>query len=674
MDSSIEAKTIFEVHCQGAFIEYHHHKRLLVSGAIPRFSTDTWDRQPVRPVPDDDEGATPAPEEDPLPRFLRVTTDDEPKSTSVGYMFGSDKDVCDILVANDSKSGVSKMHFALQIEMPSGHGTLIFKSHARHGTRISTAELYRKLIQTQRAICENDRELRVYAGGHEIRIQFPNHHAHEDQWQKNWWDYCRRYSRQVPALNHLRIKSASTVSISWEGRYHLGDEIGSGNFGSVRIVTDARTGERYAAKTWYSVSNSLEYRKEVDLPFLKSLSHDSIIKFHEALVNPPALVMELVDGVDLKDSHHDSTIEGDELRNLTWLLADALTYLHDKNVIHRDLKPHNIMISARYPIRIKLIDFGISTNTEATVKTAHAGTPKYWAPEIASGRYTNKVDIWSLGVVILELSLGLPQPSKMEKWHQTLVNHVAGMASEETIRDDSVEAFIYSLLQLDPDQRPTAAECRDMLFALNPYIPIQNDTSVSPPRRYMCGLRPAVQHHLPSGSYSGSTVLNTTRGENSTAQNTTQGEGSNLQNADSDDGDTLRPTDIDVPYTSIENSETAPAGFHLSTSSRKRPASTEYSTFRQRTGFCPTAPTPKGGLSSRDPEDFEIDPEDLAIILGLPSPTQPRSPSPLPPPSAEHYPTPKGSASYQEWQRQKDEEENKATQGSDESTNDDLET
>ncbi|KAI0432722.1 kinase-like domain-containing protein [Xylaria sp. FL1042] len=652
MDSNVEAKTIFEVHSSHFFIEYPHHEHLLVSDETPSYETDEWDCQPVCPNTENDEGATPAPEEAPLERFLRVTTDHEPKSTSVGFMFGSDKDVCDILVATEWQGGISKKHFALQIEMPSGHGTLIFKSHTRHGTRVSSAEMPRKLVQTQRAISENDRELSVFISGLKIQLLFPDHRAHEAEWQQNWSEYCRRYSSQVPVLNHLTIKSASTVtSIPWEGRYHLGAELGAGAFGTVRLVTDARTGQRYAAKQY----RTLDCRKEIDLPFLKSLSHESIIKFHEVCLNPPSLIMELVDGINLEDSHQETAVKGIELRNVTWLLADALTYLHDNRIIHRDLKPSNIMVSARHPIRIKLVDFGVATDTESSVKTSCAGSPRYWAPEIAGGRYTDKVDVWSLGVISLELSGGLPTNRKKERWQRTLANHVTGLNSEETFREDSVEAFTYSLLQFDPDHRPTAARCRDMPFTLSPYIPTENDACTPPPRRYTSGLRLAVQHYVPSGESGESTVPNTEYEGGSTIRNATPGGGS-----------TLRPTDLSIQHTPIEDSEAEPASTLTGTSSRKRPASSEYSIVRQpgvsRTASGPLfAPTPKCDWSYGGIEDTGYGFSGAASPSGAPSLISNHSLSTLPPYSTSMpYQTPKGSLSYQEWQREKDENEKKA--------------
>ncbi|KAI1347747.1 kinase-like domain-containing protein [Xylaria sp. FL0043] len=673
MDLSVEAKTIFEVHSDNIFIEHPHHQHFLVSDERPNYGTDVWDCQSAystQQTQESDERATPAPEDPPLRRFLRVTTDHEPKSTALGFLFGCGADVCDILIATHWHSGASKKHFALQIEWPSGHPTLMFKNISRHGTRVESVNWLKYTIKRQRAIAEDDREFEAHIGAIDMRIRFPDHREHEVQWLENWSDYCRRYSSQVPGLNSLKLKSETTITSNpLEQVYYFGNKLGSGGFGTVRRVVHRFSGKHYAAKEYFTKEKlrsgkdtEVPSRKEIDLPFLKKLSHDSIVKFYDFIDSPPALIMELVAGVSLNYSHNESAVEGLELQHLAWILSDTLAYLHDKGIIHRDLKPSNIMVSARRPIRVKLVDFGLATDTEQSVRT-FAGTPAYFAPELASRRYTNKVDIWSLGVIMLELLGQLPEDSS--QWQEYLVEeYVPSQSLWKSFDNDTVEAFIYWLLQLDPDQRPSAAECRDMPFPLSRYVIERSDTFASPPRRSTGGLRLAGQKYIPSDVSGETTILNTVHEDNTTTQSTTHEEGNSLQNAESGGGKTLRPTDVGVQHTIIKVSPARPARSPLGTSSRKRPASTEYSIVRQpRTGFCLNAPTPKGGLSSRDFEDFEIAPEDLAILLELPSPTQPRSPSPSPSPYVKHYPTPKGSASYQEWQRQKDEEENEATQG-----------
>jgi len=93
-------------------------------------------------------------------------------------------------------------------------------------------------------------------------------------------------------------------------------------------------------------------------------------------------------------------------------ICRALVYCHDRNIVHRDLKPENIMYANMSPDSpVKVVDFGLSTTAahgDATMKTA-CGTPEYVAPEVISKRpYTNKCDMWSVGVIMYILLCGYP--------------------------------------------------------------------------------------------------------------------------------------------------------------------------------------------------------------------------------------------------------------------------
>ena len=122
----------------------------------------------------------------------------------------------------------------------------------------------------------------------------------------------------------------------------------------------------------------------------------------------PFLVMPYFPLGNLEDLHSESPIAVEETIALFFQALNALRYLHPRGVAHRDLKPENILVESRSPLSIKLADFGLA-NDRPDLKTV-CGTQRYTAPEVYLGDlYTTSVDLWSLGVIILQYTYGLPE-------------------------------------------------------------------------------------------------------------------------------------------------------------------------------------------------------------------------------------------------------------------------
>ena len=121
----------------------------------------------------------------------------------------------------------------------------------------------------------------------------------------------------------------------------------------------------------------------------------------------PLLVIELA-GDNLEKVHTAGPITVEEMSDVLYQCLKDLTYLHEQNVTHRDVKPANILVASRRPLSVKLADFGLAR--DATELQTFCGTLKYCAPEMfGSQNYSKAVDLWSLGVVVMEYVYGLPQ-------------------------------------------------------------------------------------------------------------------------------------------------------------------------------------------------------------------------------------------------------------------------
>nr|XP_020862716.1 serine/threonine-protein kinase ULK2 isoform X2 [Phascolarctos cinereus] len=157
-----------------------------------------------------------------------------------------------------------------------------------------------------------------------------------------------------------------------------------------------------------------------EIKILKELQHENIVALYDVqeLPNSVFLVMEYCNGGDLADYlQAKGTLSEDTIRVFLHQIAAAMRVLHSKGVIHRDLKPQNILLSyasRRKPsvsgIRIKIADFGFARYLHSNMMAATlCGSPMYMAPEvIMSQHYDAKADLWSIGTVIYQCLVGKP--------------------------------------------------------------------------------------------------------------------------------------------------------------------------------------------------------------------------------------------------------------------------
>mmetsp|Transcript_9997 Transcript_9997/g.11360 ORF Transcript_9997/g.11360 Transcript_9997/m.11360 type:complete len:331 (-) Transcript_9997:490-1482(-) len=162
---------------------------------------------------------------------------------------------------------------------------------------------------------------------------------------------------------------------------------------------------------------------EAEIKVLSQLDHPNIVKYYESFADEGGMyiVTELIKGETLsqKIEKECTGFNDSDAAKIVHQLASALNHCHSKNIIHRDIKPDNVIIDDR--LNVTLLDFGLSKNfsMKKALKSA-AGTPTYMAPECMLRDYNEKVDVWSLGVLMYVLLTGkLPftgnLPSKILK-------------------------------------------------------------------------------------------------------------------------------------------------------------------------------------------------------------------------------------------------------------------
>ena len=205
-------------------------------------------------------------------------------------------------------------------------------------------------------------------------------------------------------------------------RYSISTMIGEGSFGRVFKGEDKQTGEVVALKLIPKVGHTEKDLKSLrcECKIQKELRHPNIVRMIDAFEtdNEVVSVAEFVPGelFRLFDQYRAETAGSGQRRLPEWrvreiagALVSALHYLHTNRVLHRDIKPQNILLDNQG--RAKLCDFGFARNLglDTFVLTSIKGTPLYMAPELIEEKpYDHTADIWSLGCIIYELLVGVP--------------------------------------------------------------------------------------------------------------------------------------------------------------------------------------------------------------------------------------------------------------------------
>jgi serine/threonine protein kinase len=260
------------------------------------------------------------------------------------------------------------------------------------------------------------------------------------------------------------------------GRYTCGPLIGTGGSSQVFRATDGLLGREVAVKVFSPVRDdpASAQRQEAELRILASLSHPHLVTVYDAVAapvdadhqGPICLVMELMDGPPLSQQLRTAPMAGPAAAALGHHVADALSYVHAQGIVHRDVKPANLLFTASGVV--KLGDFGIAITHDGPRHTSTGqltGTAAYLSPEQVLGHPVGPPsDVYSLGLVLLEALTG------HREYDGPPVEAALARLSTRPALPDSLPpgwpAVLDDMTATDPEDRPTAAEVSLRLSAL----------------------------------------------------------------------------------------------------------------------------------------------------------------------------------------------------------------
>lgn len=282
-----------------------------------------------------------------------------------------------------------------------------------------------------------------------------------------------RFQLATPAETHRWLDALRTAALcNIADFYKLGNTIGTGSFGTVCEAVDLATNARRAVKIVHRTSNQKE-REFVhrEMSVLLTISHPNIVRTfdifderHRILV-----VMAFVPGGDLFDYVvQRPMLQERDVKHAIWQVMHGIAYLHDRNIVHRDIKLENVLVAQTTPLRLQLTDFGfanfIDPSSKAPARDLNSlvGTSSYMAPEVIDGRGHGKpVDIFAAGVVMFRLCSGqMPfrAISLCESYELALAERANFASRAWQAVSKEARQLCRSLLYADPAKRPSALD------------------------------------------------------------------------------------------------------------------------------------------------------------------------------------------------------------------------
>ena len=283
-----------------------------------------------------------------------------------------------------------------------------------------------------------------------------------------------------------------------DGRYEILEVIGTGGMAVVDKALCHRLNRLVAIKILkdeFAKDEEFRRRFRAEGQAVAMLSHPNIVQVFDvsSTDNANFIVMELIDGISLKQyMEKKGTLNWKETLHFAMQIATGLEHAHSRGIVHRDIKPHNVMVLKNGSV--KVMDFGIARvmSKSHTLTKEALGSVHYISPEQAKGSFTdNRADLYSLSVVMYEMTTGRP-PYDGESPVAVAIQHINGGAVPPSVLNPNIPRGLEQIIQkgmaLDVNDRYSSATqmLQDMeALRQDPAITFDYETGAS-------GSRPGV--------------------------------------------------------------------------------------------------------------------------------------------------------------------------------------
>ncbi|MFS8104178.1 serine/threonine protein kinase [Lentzea alba] len=295
------------------------------------------------------------------------------------------------------------------------------------------------------------------------------------------------------------VQKSGKVWNPGNGRFRRVRQLGAGGFGTVWLAVDEQLDRTVAVKLAHAPDNDTEARMLREARALAAVRHPNCVRVFDIVQDPDglALVMEYIEGASLSETVLKNGLIDDKLAARLWLnMADALAAAHDRGVLHRDVKPSNVIVDGQGTAH--LIDFGIARSKGDSTLTATGmmvGTPDFLAPETARGEAASPAsDSWQLAATVSYALTGHPPRGSRENPISSLMAAAQGEPITKLPQNSAHARLLLAAMDPEPGRRPTLAQVRGQLSG---FLDQQGMSKEGPVTRVISKPTPPPTKHMP---------------------------------------------------------------------------------------------------------------------------------------------------------------------------------